>query len=177
MPRARPSLSLIEAALVLCVITSALAVFVPTFVRRLRTNKISEASELLQEMSDRAAQYYATSWDTGRSHCLPPKAGPTPALPSVDSNTVDFFAEEQPGHTTWEALGFQPDRPIRYSYSYTPSRDGCGLDGSDEIVSISFRAEGDLDGDGVRSIFERRATVDAGGLQPADALHVHQRVE
>jgi len=166
-----------ETALLLCIVAIALAVFVPTFARRMRTNKISEASELLQEMSDRSAAYYAASRNTGASHCLPPKAGPTPALASVDSNAVDFFADEQVGHTTWEALGFQPDRPIRYSYSYTPSRDGCGLDGSDEIVSISFRAEGDLDGDGVHSIFERRATVDAGGLQPADALHVHQRVE
>ena len=74
-------------------------------------------------------------------------------------------------------LGFQPDRPVRYSYSYTPTEDGCDLIGSDELGSISFRAEGDLDGDGVRSTFERRATLEADGLKPANALQVHRRIE
>jgi hypothetical protein len=152
-------------------------VFVPTFARRIHTNKITEASELLQEMSDRTAAYYATVWDTGHRYCLPPKAGPTPASPTVESEKVDFSADDQSGHATWTALGFQPDRPIRYSYSYTPSREGCDLIGSDDLGSVTLRAEGDLDGDGVRSIFERRAILDASGLQPADALHVYRRVE
>jgi type II secretory pathway pseudopilin PulG len=177
LPRARPSLSLIEAALLLCLIGIVLAVFVPTFARRIQTNKITEASELLQEMSDRTAAYYATAWDTGTRYCLPPKAGPTPAAPTVESETVDFSADNQSGHATWTGLGFQPERPIRYSYSYTPSRAGCDRSGRDDLGSVTFRAEGDLDGDGVRSVFERRAILDATGLQPADALHVHQRVE
>lgn len=164
-------------ALLLCLAGVVLAVFVPTFLRRVRTNKINEASELLQELSDQTTAYYATSWDTGKRHCLPPSAGPTPAVPTVDSAEVDFFAEDQPGHATWEALGFQPERPIRYSYSYTPSRAGCGLIGRDASGTVSFRAEGDLDGDGVRSIFERRAIIQTDGLQPADALHVYQRIE
>jgi hypothetical protein len=45
------------------------------------------------------------------------------------------------------------------------------------LGSISFRAEGDLDGDGVRSIFERRAALEADGLKPPEASHVHQRIE
>ncbi len=165
--------------LVLCIVGIVLAVFVPTFVRRVRINKISEASELLQELSDRASAYYATSWADGKRFCLPQSAGPTPTLPTVDSATVDFAAEEHAGHETWEALGFQPDRPVRYSYSFLPSRHGCGLVGDDEGGSVVFRAEGDLDGDGVRSVFERRATIDGAGaaLKPAGTLHIHRRVE
>ncbi|MBW1875455.1 MAG: hypothetical protein JRG67_08805 [Deltaproteobacteria bacterium] len=170
-------MSLIEAALLLCLTGIVLAVFVPTFLSRVRTNKVNEAAELLQEMSDRAAAYYATSWDTGKRHCLPPSAGPTPATPTVELAEVDFFADGQSGHASWEALGFQPGRPVRFSYSYTPSHDGCELIGGDELVSVTFRAEGDLDGDLVPSTFERRATLDAEGLKPADALHVHQRTE
>ena len=177
MPRGRPSLSLIELALLLCLVGIVLAVFVPTFLRRVRTNKISEASELLQEKSDRTAAYYATSWGTGKRHCLPPSASPTPAEPTVESAEVDFFADEHAGHATWEALDFQPDQPVRYSYSYTPSRDGCDLIGRDDLGSVSFRAEGDLDGDGVRSTFERRATLEADGFEPAETLRVHQRTE
>jgi hypothetical protein len=170
-------LSFIEAALLLCLTGIVLAVFVPTFLRRVRTNKITEASELLREMSVRTAAYYATSWDMGKRYCLPPSAGPTPAAPTVDPAKVDFFAPEEAGHATWEALGFQPDQPVRYSYSFTPSRHGCDLIGSDDSGSVSFRAEGDLDGDGVRSIFERRATLQADGLKPPDMSHVHQRIE
>ena len=177
MPRGRPRLSLIEVALLLCLIGIVLAVFVPTFVARVRTNKISEASELLQEMSDRAAAYYATSWGGGNRHCLPPSAGPTPAAPTVDLVEIDFFAPDHAGHASWKALDFQPGRPVRYSYSYTPSGDGCDLASGDDLASVSFRAEGDLDGDGVRSTFERRATLEADGLKPADALRIHQRIE
>ncbi len=170
-------MSLIETALVLCIFAIVLAVFVPTFIRRVRTNKISEAAELLQEMSDRSAAYYATSWATGKRFCLPPGAGPTPAAPTVNSAEVDFSDEEQGGHASWAALGFQPDRPVRFSYTYAPSDHGCDLNADGEVRLVSFRAEGDLDGDGVRSIFERRATIDANGWKPADTLHVHQRVE
>lgn len=170
-------MSLIEAALLLCITGIVLAVFVPTFLRRVRTNKISEAAELLQELSDRTAAYYATSWATGKRHCLPPGAGPTPSAPTVDPAKVDFFAEEQAGHATWEALGFQPDRPVRYSYTYTPTRVGCDLIGSDNAGAVTLRAEGDLDGDLVRSTFERQATIEADGLRPTDALHVRQRTE
>jgi type II secretory pathway pseudopilin PulG len=170
-------LSLIEVALLLCLSGIVLAVFVPTFVRRVRTNKITEASELLQELSDRTAAYYATSWDTGKRHCLPPSAGPTPSAPTLESAEVDFFADDQAGHATWEALGFQPEHPVRYSYSYTPSQDGCDLIGGADLGSVSFRAEGDLDGDGVRSTFERRATLEADGFKPGDMLRIHQRTE
>lgn len=170
-------MSLIEAALLLCIAGVVLAVFVPTFLRRVRANKINEAAELLQDLSDRTAAYYATSWDIGKRHCLPPAAGPTPSAPTVDLAEVDFFAEEQAGHSTWEALGFQPDRPVRYSYTYTPTHVGCDVVGGDDSGAVTFRAEGDLDGDLVRSTFERRATIDANGLRPADALHVRRRTE
>jgi type II secretory pathway pseudopilin PulG len=168
---------MIEVGLVLCIVGIVLAVFVPTFVRRVRINKISEASELLQAMSDRASAYYATTWANEMRFCLPEGAGPTPTVPTVDSATVDFAAEEHGGHETWEALGFQPDRPVRYSYSFLPSRHGCDLVGDGEGGSVAFRAEGDLDGDGVRSVFERRATIDGAGLKPAGTLHIHRRVE
>jgi hypothetical protein len=154
-----------------------LAIFVPTFLRRVRMNKISEAPELLSELSHQARAYYDTSWSSLNHHCLPPAAGPTPPTPSVDAREVDFSAEDVAGHATWDALGFQPERPIRFSYRYLPSVDGCGLTGSDEAVSVVFRAEGDLDADGVRSTFQRRATITPDGFTPAEVLLVHRRTE
>lgn len=177
MARPRPRLSLIEVALLLCLLGIVLAIFVPTFLRRVRTNKISEAAELLQVMSQRASAYYETSWSSLKRHCLPPAAGPTPEAPTVESQDVDFFSSETAGHVSWKALDFQPERPVRFSYQYAPSRDGCGLGDSSEPTAVVFRAEGDLDGDGVRSTFERRATIDRDGFKAADVLLVHQRTE
>lgn len=177
MARSRPRLSLIEAALLLCLIAVVLAVFVPTFLRRVRTNKINEAAELLGEMSRRTNAYYDTAWPTLGRHCLPPEAGPTPSAPAEDPEAVDFFSPDAAGHATWEGLGFQPNRTIRFSYRYAPSEHGCGLPGSAKDVSVVFRAEGDLDGDGVRSTFERSAAVGRDGFMPAKALLVHRRTE
>ena len=177
MSRSRLRLSLVEVGLLLCILGIVLAVFVPTFVRRVRVNKISEAAELLQELSGRASAYYATSWADGKRFCLPSGAGPTPAMPTVDAAVVDFAAKEQSGYQSWEALRFRPDRPVRYSYTYAPDRHGCDLVGGGALRFVSFRAEGDLDGDGVRSMFERRAAMSATGLEPDETLYVYRRVE
>ena len=175
MARSGPRFSLVEAALLICLIAVVLAVFVPNFVRRIRTNKISEATELLEEMSRRTRAYYETSWSPGSEACLPSAAGPTPATPTADPESVDFLADEVEGRDTWRALSFQPDRPVRFSYSFLPSRDGCGID--DTESSVVLRARGDLDGDGVFSTFERRASVGPRGFTHAEALLVHQRTE
>ena len=150
-----------------------LAIFVPTFVRQLRTNKLDEASEVLEQMSRGARAYYEQH---GRD-CVPAAAGPTPRAPSVDPVSIDFWAEEASGHETWKALELRPTRPLRFSYEYAPSRSGCGLSTLDEPVDLVFRARGDLDGDGVQSTFERRASVDHDGFQESKALLVHRRTE
>lgn len=178
MARSRARLSLLEAALLVCIAGVVLAVFVPTFVRRVRTNKIVEASELLRELSARTASYYGTTWDGERSRCLPAGAGPTPSEPTVDAEEVDFFDPSVPGHATWEALDFQPSRPIRYSYRYSPSLTGCGLGTEDQEDWVVWSAEGDLDGDSVMSEFELRAKPRVDGtLEPEGTLHVFRRVE
>jgi type II secretory pathway pseudopilin PulG len=166
-------LTLLETALVLSLSGVVLAVFIPTFMRRVRTNKIHEAAELLSEMSRRASAYY----ERHERDCLPAGAGPTPESPTVESHEVDFWSPETPGHGIWRALEVRPERPIRYSYEYAPSASGCGLSKSETPVSIVFRARGDLDGDGVLSTFERHATVGPGGFTPSDVLLVHQRTE
>lgn len=171
-------MSLVEAALIVCIVGIVLAVFVPTFVRRVHTNKILEASELLQDLSARTASYYATTWSDGNRRCLPPAAGPTPTIPTEDAEPVDFFDPAAVGHSTWEALGFQPDRPIRYSYRYEPSDSGCGLGGEGHDGTVTWSAEGDLDQDSVRSRFEMRATPTLdGALAPEGVLEVYRRVE
>jgi Tfp pilus assembly protein PilE len=178
--RESAGLTLVEVAIVLSLIGVFLAVFVPTFAREVHSSKLAEAGEELLELQRRAASYFeATHRVDGESrrYCLPDLAGPTPAEVSEDGQSVDFFAEETPGHATWEALGFQPGE-IRFRYSFLPEASGCGLEPSDGEPVLTVRAEGDLDGDGRLSRFERGASIDENQvLTPTRVLVVEDRVE
>lgn len=180
--RSRRGVALRNAVVGVSVGGCVLAAFVPTFVRNLHLSKASEAAEHLERMHQGAAAYFAatrTIEGVDRTACLPDSAGPTPLAPSEDPVEVLFGAPETPGHETWSALGFQPDRGIRFSYAFEPVAVGCGLRSPEGTYLVTFRARGDLDGDGEQSIFERRAAAsDAPGtLEPVGILYVADRVE
>ncbi len=134
-------------------------------------------------MEHEAATYYAALHPNDAGHmqqrCLPAAAGPSPPEPSEAPVNVVFAAPDTPGHVTWGALGFQPGDPVRYRYSFEPAADGCSIDpstGGPHLVT--FRAEGDLDGDGKLSTFVRTARgTDAGELVPSGVLYVVDRIE
>lgn len=180
--RAREGATLLQVALIVFVAGTVLAAFLPTFVRELRLSKVSEASENLARMHASAAAYFAMEHTTERgtsTHCLPPPAGPTPAAPSVEPIEVDWGDASTLDGETWSALGFAPARPVRFSYVFEPSADGCGLRSPEGTYLVTFRANGDLDGDGERSVFERRAAADprSGELVPLGILYSRDRVE
>ena len=109
----------------------------------------------------------------------PEAAGPAPATPSQEPVEVVFAAPETPGHATWAALEYEPGETIRYRYTLLPSPAGCGAptpEGSSETI-LTLRAEGDLDGDGVLSSFERGASAGDGELTPHPLLVVTDRIE
>ena len=178
----RSGLTLVEAAVLVCLLGVLLSVGVPAFVRGLRTSKTAEAPEELERMFAAVAAYYDTPQPTPsgqRLRCLPDPAGPTPRRPSPDPVEARFSAPEAPGSATWRALGYAPARAIRYSYSLLPAYPGCGLPPAQarNAVVLTLRAEGDLDGDGVFSRFERNAVVRDGQLVLEPVLSVHERVE
>ncbi|MDQ3035274.1 MAG: hypothetical protein M3Y87_22915 [Myxococcota bacterium] len=182
MQRRRQGATMVQAALAVCVIGGVLAAFLPTFVRELRLSKVSEASEHLALMHARAAAYFAAEHATAdgpQRHCLPPAAGPTPVAPRVEPVDVDWSDASTLEGETWTALGFAPERPVRFSYAFEPTTHGCGLRSPAGTYLVTFRAEGDLDGDGERSIFERRAAAnpETGELEPLGILYVRDRVE
>jgi Tfp pilus assembly protein PilE len=180
--RRRAGLTLVEVALIVSILGVACAVAVPTFIRSVRTSKVAEASSELQRMQLRAVAYYSTPQPVGegkRLRCLPNAAGPTPALPSTEPVEVQFSAPETPGAATWAALGYEPEGPVRYSYSFLPAMTGCAQRSpvaSDGPV-LTLRAEGDLDGDGLLSRFERRSQDLDGELVPDPLLIMRDRIE
>jgi len=181
-PRTTSGLTLVELALLLSLLGVVLAVGIPAFVRGLRTSKAAEAPDELQRMFAAVSTYYETPQatpDGKRVHCVPEPAGPTPEKPSIDPVEVKFTAPETPGAATWRALDYSPAGPVRYRYSLLPNRAGCGLAPTDARTRIllTLRAEGDLDGDGVLSRFERSVTLRDGEIVLEPLLVVQERVE
>jgi hypothetical protein len=99
-------------------------------------------------------------------------------MPSEDPVDVEFTVDTAAGGETWAALGFAPDRPLRYRYTFLPVKEGCNLESENGRPILVLRAEGDLDGDGKLSLFERRAiSTEDGELVPTGVLRVQSRVE
>jgi hypothetical protein len=177
----RAGLSLVESAALFGLTGVVLAVFVPTFVDQLRLSKVSEATEQLAALHAAAAAYYGTEHRVDgklRRMCLPDSAGPTPAAPAVYPMETAFADKDTPGNATWRALNLTSAQ-VRFSYSVIVASPGCGPRENPARPLITFRAEGDLDGDGVRSALERTATATSSqdALTPGPILRVTQRVE
>ena len=173
---------MVEAALIVSIVGVILAVFIPTFARELRTSKTSEAVENLRSLSQNAASYFTTPWPRedgpAQLRCLPGTAGPTPRTPTVDPEAVEFQHVETPGHETWRALDFEPRDEVRYAYTFEPTATGCGLRSPEGSYLLTVRAEGDLDADGERSMFEQRLTAEESGeLVEFGILYVRDRGE
>ncbi len=175
-------LTLVEVSLLLGVAGVLLAVMLPAFVRTVRVSKLAEASEQLETMFHGVAGYYAASRLTPsgrRIGCLPPAAGPTPSEPSVDAVLVDFTESNVTGVATWKAIGFAPETPLRFRYTFVPASTGCdrrpaAARGAPTVV---LRAEGDLDDDGEYSRFERTAEARDGELVPGAVATARDRTE
>ncbi|HKU40682.1 MAG TPA: type II secretion system protein [Polyangiales bacterium] len=177
----RQAFTLLEIALVVSVAGMVLAVAVPTFIDSLETSKAAEASQQLATLFRNSAAYYAVPRPTSdgkTAYCLPAPAGPTPLTPSVNPVPVDFKADDTPGVETWRALEFAPSVPLRYRYTFLPRGPACLVRESTPPATLVLRAEGDLDGDGTLSRFERRASLrDRGELEGERMLHIADRIE
>lgn len=179
--RRREGATLLQVAGGVAVVGSVVAVFVPRFLVELRLSKVSEAAEQLGRMHTAAAIYFAANHGTEAEpleRCLPPSAGPTPEEPSAEPVEAAFADPTTRDSPIWRSLGFVPDRPVRFRYAFDPVASGCDLRSPEGTYLVTFRAEGDLDDDGERSLFERRArATDDGELVPTGILFVRDRVE
>jgi hypothetical protein len=138
-------LTAIEAALGFAIVGSLFAVAVPAFVRELHASRLVEPVDGLHRIGT-AAVGYARGRPVGDA--FPASAPLTPSVPPRGT------AEADPPGTwdapTWRALDFRPSTegaPHAYAFSFDSSL-------SPAQSAFIARARGDLDGDGVLSLFE-----------------------
>jgi hypothetical protein len=159
--------TLIEGAVAFALSGSLLAVAVPAFCRSVELSYATEPVAGLERIHRGAGAYAAAH--AGTAARFPPTVAQTPAVPPRGTRELD-----PPGiwdHATWVAIAFRaaPEGvPHRYAFAFTST---FGAEGSSFVAT----SRGDLDGDGVLSTFEIRATE--ADLSTSPVLHIESERE
>lgn len=162
--------TLVELMIVVAIIGILAAVALPAFLTYVRTSKTAEAVSNIRKVYDGEYNYYfetRTSRTGVQSTAEFVACLPNPALPPAGQKELANWDDP-----TWQAIQFDQDSPVMYSYS-------VDIGGSGSTASFTARAEGDLDGDGVPSLFERIGGIDAATGEPAggSALYISRPIE
>jgi hypothetical protein len=139
--RFTPTELALGASLVGCVA----AVAIPTFIREVHASRFVEPTDGLARLQASAIAFAEANGRFPESAPLTPQAPPRGKKEADPPGTWDAPA--------WRALDFRP-APDGVPHAYSFAFDGAG-------TSFVARAQGDLDGDGVLSLFEVR-----GGFGP-----------
>ncbi|MEZ4393890.1 MAG: prepilin-type N-terminal cleavage/methylation domain-containing protein [Polyangiales bacterium] len=161
--RSNMGFTLIELMIVVVILGLLAALAVPSFTRYVRRSATTEASTNVQRIYAAQYTYNAEIHERGLSGSFvnapaTPAAAPTAAKYPADSN----LWSSQP---TWSALGFALDSRHYYQYSSPGSSTG-----------FTSMAQGDLDGDRVRSTFYRTGTIVSGEIV-GSALMIQSETE
>ncbi|MCA9608898.1 MAG: hypothetical protein KC619_25010 [Myxococcales bacterium] len=150
------------------------AIAIPSFIGYLTRAKTEEARTNLTSMFIAASAYYAEEqWGAGgagaaQTNCAVGTAR-TDNVPSAAKTMLGPMPE------AFEAIGFSLYDPVYYQYEIVGAG-GCGHQTGEAIYS--FRAYGDLDGDGVTSLYELTATAGpAGELVRSPIIRTEQELE
>jgi len=140
------------------VLVGILLVFigVPAFMTYIKKSKSMEARSNLSALSQLVEQECTAQG--GYTGIVP--AGPVPPTPPASSQATGAFAND-PG---FARVGFAPN-PVVYSYAIRPNASG----------GVDLVAQGDLDGDGVRSTFT--VACDASCQCATEAMSIMDELE
>lgn len=155
-----------------CGVTASIAI--PAFIGYLTRAKTAEASANLRNLHVLAEGYYTASHHgpdgVARTHCVV-SSGRTPNMPGPGKTLLPSSLGP-----AFDELGFSAADPVYYQYEIV-SVGGCGH-GPDEAL-YTFRARGDLDGDGTESLYEIAAGTgpDGDGLQAPPRIYRENELE
>lgn len=165
--------SLIELMIIVAIIGLLASIAIPSYIKYTRRAMTAEAGMNIRRMYDGAVTYYlaehADANGVAQDRKFPADAGPTPA--TVPAATKVLVPQVQWSSQEWQQLDFMLADPIRYSYSF----DSNGLTGDQAFAQMI--AQGDLDGDGVTSLFQRSCTGVKEGVRGGAGLYFVNEIE
>lgn len=149
------------------------AIAIPSFVGYVKRSKTAEAPQNLASMFKYAASYMAQEHS---DRALVSTVGTYCSVGTDALNPVPTSAKQRyQSGTNARALGFTIADEVYFGYGLTGSEQ-CGWSANTSIYT--FTAQGDLDGDGVRSTFELAAgTDDSRTLFHAKGVYVINEIE
>jgi hypothetical protein len=159
------TLTALELAIGVALLTTVAAATVPTFFRNLRASRLAEPIDGLKRLAERASLLASGS---PTENAYPESAPLTPSAVPRGELVLD-----PPGTwdgPTWRALDFGFDVPHAFSFSFDSHN-------AAERSTFSARARGDLDGDGVTSSFEITGSVSRAGEPALEPLDIYREVE
>ena len=156
--------TLIELMIVVTIIGILAVVAGPELMKYQIRAKTAEATQNVSKIADGARAYYLAEMTNRQGELLPKQfpgqIGPTPggyacnANAPVKHNPTQFNDQANFGHANWQSLQFAVSKPFLYRYTFETQ-------GTGRAAFFSARAEGDLDCDGLNSLFEQTGLVDA----------------
>ena len=151
--------TLIELMIVVAIIGILAAIALPAFFAYARRSKVAEVYGNLKALHTGAASYYLQH-RTGQGvsppavgHCTVASSAMLPASPGPNKQTADFLSDP-----TYSALGFDIGDPVWHGYIVVSAGAACGHGTGTSLYT--YRAIGDLDGDGTQALIELAAGSD-----------------
>lgn len=155
--------TLMELMVVVVIIGILASVAIPMLSRYMKRSKTTEATLNLRKIYDGEISYFQEEHTNSAGASLSKEFLSCTALPATPNDQKQLGDWSQ---DNWPLLKFAPDSPVFYSYSAVAT----GINLTSEFTA---RAEGDIDGDGATSLFERLAAVDSATGEPLGAGAVY----
>ncbi|MFH1018176.1 MAG: prepilin-type N-terminal cleavage/methylation domain-containing protein [Pseudomonadota bacterium] len=144
--------TLIELMIVVAIIGILAAVAIPAFMRYIKKTKTTEAAINVRKIYDGEIAYFDEDHVLQNGTILTKQfvsigPNPTTAL-SIQKQTANWETDG------WIALKFGTDSPVLYRYQAIGT-------GTGTASNFTAQAQGDIDGDGTTSLFQRIGSVDS----------------